>query len=294
MDNGWIKLHRSLLKWEWHDDPNTFCLWVHLLLMANHDEQKWHGMVIPRGSLLTGRKKLAEETGLTEQSVRTSLTKLEKSQNLTKKSTNKFTLITICNYDTYQDTTTDYQPTNQPTTNQQLTNNQPTTNQQLTNNKEKEKKNPPITPYKENKKNIDINVDEQEGKNIITLTPARAREDEGINSVVSDDIEQMKERYRAELCGNTMANESARRIYGLTNEQLSQALDIFTDKLVVDGDTRKAYGEYRKYFGTWLKVNAKRIFFNQENNTASNGNRYQYTPGADLLNEVAEGFAAGM
>ena len=111
--------------------------------------------------------------------------------------------------------------------------------------------------------------------------------------MVSDDIEQMKEKYRAELCGNTMANEAARRIYGLTNEQLSQALDIFTDKLVVDGDTRKAYGEYRKYFGTWLKVNAKRIFFNTEN-TASNGNRYQYTPGADLLNEVAEGFAAGM
>ena len=102
MDSGWIKLHRSLLKWEWHDDPNTFCLWVHLLLMANHDEQKWHGMVIPRGSLLTGRKKLAEETGLTEQSVRTSLIKLEKSQNLTNKSTNKFTLITICNYDSYQ------------------------------------------------------------------------------------------------------------------------------------------------------------------------------------------------
>ena len=278
MDNGWIKLHRSLLRWEWHDDPNTFCLWVHLLLMANHDEQKWHGMVIPRGSLLTGRKKLAEETGLTEQSVRTSLTKLEKSQNLTNKSTNKFTLITICNYDTYQDTLTDYQPTNQPTTNQQLTNNQPTTNQQLTTNK--------------NIKNV--RIEEGKNNNIISLTPARAREDEGINSVVSDDIEQMKERYRAELCGNTMANESARRIYGLTNEQLSQALDIFTDKLVVDGDTRKAYGEYRKYFGTWLKVNAKRIFFNQENNTASNGNRYQYTPGADLLDEVAEGFAAGM
>ena len=282
MNDGWIKLHRSILNWEWWGDKNTVILFIYLLVTANHEDQKWRGTVVPRGSFITNRKALSEATGLTEQQVRTSIERLKSTSEITNKSTNKFTIITICNYDKYQVNESNEQPASQPANNQQITSNQ-----------EKEKKNPPITPYKENKKNIDINVDEQEGKNIISLTPARACEDEGLNSVVSDDIEKMKERYRAELCGNTMANEAARRIYGLTNEQLSQALDIFTDKLVVDGDTRKAYGEYRKYFGTWLKVNAKRIFFNTEN-TASNGNRYQYTPGADLLDEVAEGFAAGM
>ena len=276
MNDGWVKLFRSLPDWEWWGDKNTVIMFIYLLVTANHEDRKWRGEIIPRGSLITGRKQLADGARLTEREARTALEHLEKTQNVTIKTTSKFTMITICNYDRYQSTPTDYRPAERPTNDQQTTNKRPTNDQQTTTNK--------------NIKNI--RIEELENNNI-SLTPARAREDEGLNSVVSDDIEQMKEKYRAELCGNTMANEAARRIYGLTNEQLSQALDIFTDKLVVDGDTRKAYGEYRKYFGTWLKVNAKRIFFNTEN-TASNGNRYQYTPGADLLNEVAEGFAAGM
>ena len=34
-NNGWIKIHRKLLEWEWADDPNMVALWIHLLLNAN-------------------------------------------------------------------------------------------------------------------------------------------------------------------------------------------------------------------------------------------------------------------
>jgi hypothetical protein len=33
---GYIKLYRSLLKWEWYDDSNVFRVFMHLLLTANY------------------------------------------------------------------------------------------------------------------------------------------------------------------------------------------------------------------------------------------------------------------
>lgn len=135
MSSGWIKLHRKMVKWEWYDDANTFRLFVHLLIMANHKETKWRGLTIPRGQLLTGRKLLAAELGISEQSVRTSLARLKSTSEITIKSTNKFSVITVCNYCEYQrDEREDNQQNNQQA-NQQSTNNQPTTNQQLTTSK---------------------------------------------------------------------------------------------------------------------------------------------------------------
>lgn len=137
---GWIKLHRKLINWEWYQDSNMVHLFIHLLLSANHKPGKWRGISIERGQLITGRNKLSEQTGISQQSIRTCLDKLKATSELTSKPTNKYTIITICNYDDYQIKDTDI---NQQI-NQQLTNNQPATNQQLTtnknnNNKKKEK-----------------------------------------------------------------------------------------------------------------------------------------------------------
>ena len=138
---GWISLHRKITNWEWYTDSQVLHLFIHLLLKANHRDNNWQGITIKRGQLITGRKQLSAETGLSEQTVRTCLKKLEKSQNLTSKSTNRFSLITILNYDSYQSAQLDYQPTDQPTTNQQLTSNQPATNQPLTTNNNVNKEN---------------------------------------------------------------------------------------------------------------------------------------------------------
>lgn len=128
MDDGFIKIHRRMLKWEWFSDVNTTHLFIYLLLVANWEDKKWQGQIIKRGQVVTGRKKISKDTGLTEQQVRTSLKKLISTNNLTSKTTNKYTIITIENYDLYQ------QNNQQP--NQQITNNQPTNNQQVTTTKE--------------------------------------------------------------------------------------------------------------------------------------------------------------
>jgi biotin operon repressor len=127
-ENGWILLSRNLLKWGWFDKSEMVHLWIYLLLAANVESKKWHGVTVERGQIVTGRKKLKAATGISEQTIRTCLQRLQDTGEITIKSTKQYTLITICNYADYQD----YDPNNQPTTNQQSTNNQPTTNQQLT------------------------------------------------------------------------------------------------------------------------------------------------------------------
>lgn len=102
MNNGYIKLNKKILNWEWIDKPNTFALFIYLLLKASWKDTEWHGIKIKRGQLITGRQKLSKETGLSERKIRTALSDLQTTNNLTIKTTNKYSLITIVNYDKYQ------------------------------------------------------------------------------------------------------------------------------------------------------------------------------------------------
>jgi len=130
MENGFIILHRKIIEWEWYKNANVYRVFTHLLLMANHEDKKWQGISILRGQHLTSSDKLAIELGIGRQSVRTALNKLKSTNELTIKSTSRFSLITITKYCDYQD------KPNKTTCKltSKLTNNQPTTNQQLTTN----------------------------------------------------------------------------------------------------------------------------------------------------------------
>ena len=128
-------IDRGILDWEWYSDINVTRVFIHLLLKANYKETRYQGHVIPRGSLVVGRKELALQTGLSEQSVRTALDKLKRTGEVTIQSTNKFSVINVVNWGKYQDFEEDDNQQN----NQQITNNQPTTNQQLTTSKQRNK-----------------------------------------------------------------------------------------------------------------------------------------------------------
>lgn len=118
--NGWIHLHRKMLDWEWADDPATFCVFLHLLLLACNREGAWRGTLVPRGSLITGSRSLAKSTGLTRQSVRTALEHLKSTHEITIEPTRNFSLIKINKWADYQDLS--------PQTNPRLTHDQPTPN----------------------------------------------------------------------------------------------------------------------------------------------------------------------
>lgn len=100
--SGWIKLHRSLLEWEWYDDHNTKMLFIHCLLMANHKDRSYKGKLIKRGSFVTGFDVLASQLGLSVRQIRTAITKLESTGELTRTATSKGQTLTLIEYDKYQ------------------------------------------------------------------------------------------------------------------------------------------------------------------------------------------------
>lgn len=125
---GYIKLHRKLLKWGWYSDPNTFRVFMHLLLTASYEDNEFRGCEIKAGQAVTGLHRLSEDLGISVQSVRTALNHLKSTNEITIKSTNRFSVITIENWEKYQCCDDDGNNQNNTQANKQPTNNQQTTN----------------------------------------------------------------------------------------------------------------------------------------------------------------------
>ena len=106
MDTGFITLHRKIIENPIWKNSQLSHLFLTLLLWSNHEEKKtlFNGKieVIGRGQLITGRYALAGATGISPNTIKDYLNLLEKLEIITKKSTNKFTLISIVKYNDYQ------------------------------------------------------------------------------------------------------------------------------------------------------------------------------------------------
>jgi hypothetical protein len=163
---GFILLHRQLTKWEWYQDANTLQLFIHLLLMANHKDGRWQGIVVKRGQHITGIHKLMKALGQTEQQIRTRLKRLKLTKEITIKTTNKYSMITITNYEAYNSKkkTNNNQANTGITNEAQTNNNQITTNNNDNNdNNENKKEYPP--------KSIEIELSEHLYKSMKSNNP---------------------------------------------------------------------------------------------------------------------------
>jgi hypothetical protein len=130
--NGFVKIYRSLLEWEWWDDINTFRLFMTILLLANWKEKKWHGKTIARGSLWTSLETLSKKSGLTLRQTRTALEHLKATGEVTDRPTNGGRLITVENYSKFQDEEkkTTSKTTSKVTSDRQTTDKRPTTTEE--------------------------------------------------------------------------------------------------------------------------------------------------------------------
>ena len=99
---GYIKLHRSILDWEWYRDKNTKNVFIHLLLNACFDKCKFMGVSVKKGQYITSLTRLSKDLDIPIRQLRTSLKRLQRTGEITTDATNKYTLITIANYSSYQ------------------------------------------------------------------------------------------------------------------------------------------------------------------------------------------------
>ncbi len=136
MNDGWIKLHRSLIEkavWKSATSGQKVVM-ITMLLLANHKpaEWEWKGkkFTCKPGQFITSLPRLSKASGESIQTVRSAINRLIKYDFSTGKSTGHGRLITICNWDEYQDRKN---TTQQPT--QQTANRRPTPNKNDKNNK---------------------------------------------------------------------------------------------------------------------------------------------------------------
>lgn len=122
-----------MLNWRWYTNPNTFRLFFHLLLTANYEPKDFETITVQRGQRIVSVQKLAEELKISTQATRTALNHLKLTNEITIKTTAKYSIITVKNYDLYQTAT------NALTNNQQTTNKLSTNYQQQWNKDKKEK-----------------------------------------------------------------------------------------------------------------------------------------------------------
>lgn len=113
LEFGYIRLFRSLTSWEWYTDSNTKDVFLHLILTANYEPKKWRGITVERGQRVFSYSKLASELRLPVQPVRTAIKHLVSTGEVTCSGNREYSIVTVKNYDSYQ------QLTNEPTSVQQ-------------------------------------------------------------------------------------------------------------------------------------------------------------------------------
>lgn len=106
MQNGWVKIHRKIQEKGYYKRSAYVHLWFHLLLNTNHESKEfmWNKEIIhiKEGQLITGRKELSAQTGISQTTIENILKLLENEHQIGQQKTTKFRVITILNWSKYQ------------------------------------------------------------------------------------------------------------------------------------------------------------------------------------------------
>ena len=155
MGNEWITINKDVFDMGRYESYNVFKMFLYFLTNATTQSQTVKGQRLERGQLLVTREGVCKATNMTAKEYRTAMLKLTNGQQRANKgptidqqTTNKFTIVTICNFDSY----VLFEIGQRPTKGQQRANKGPTKGQQPTSQPNPPKKPPFIQKEKENEK----------------------------------------------------------------------------------------------------------------------------------------------
>jgi biotin operon repressor len=100
---GFVITPRIILDDPIFKEPFLFQLYYYCVLKANHEDKKIifneRHILIKKGSFISGRKVIANDLGINETTVRARLKSLQKCGYILLKPTNKFTIVSVYNYE---------------------------------------------------------------------------------------------------------------------------------------------------------------------------------------------------
>ena len=265
----WIKVYDKLLDWEWWDNALMVKLWIYILLSANSKRKKWKGSVIERGQFVTSQLYLAEMLDCSPRYVYKMLKRMVASGNITYIGTNKNTIITVCNYDRYQEKAVIAVRTESEQSSEQSSHQ----SSERSSHQSSERSSDNIRI--ENKDNIVVDV---------IPAGARAREDfsDGTPMVITADRPTglgfcARARIPAEKVANWLREnggdqwkEVACMQLGLQPQQLDLAFDEFQRELIAQGVEDKEEDNIRTHFMNLIR---KKIEWNKKQNRYGNDQR---------------------
>lgn len=230
---GWISIDRSIQNHWLFKEKRTFSkfeAWIYLLMEANHSKAKVpignQIVTVERGQRLTSILTLSDLFNWSRFKVKTFLDLLESDGMLEVKTTSKYTLITIVNYDFYQSEQGRNQHQNdiKPTSNQHQSNINPTSKQHQTN-----------TNNNDNKDNNEKNVNNEKKK----ATAFAFFQDNGFGFITPYNLDDLNYYL------DSFENDS--------DEIVTASLKIAKDR------NKVTWGYAKSILNTWLNANLKSI-----------------------------------
>lgn len=258
----WIKLYRKICDWGWYHEPNMVHLYVYFMLKAklviNNDSRSEAWQLNSTLRLLT------KATGISEKSIRTCLARLQRTGEISYLPgvAHKQSVITLCNYDSYQAT--------KNSTNTVLTQEQHSSNTVLT--QEQHSSNTALTTLKEYKnkrikeiKNIDDDI-------------AHVREGDFVEVLEVTDVKKENEQKKSnkENFADLVKSETTwlaaiqKKYKLLTSEEVKNKVDEFEIELVCRGkDKHEDMKDFKCHFCDWLEKNLRTINQPQASNRST-------------------------
>lgn len=214
---GWIKIHREITEHWIFQDSEKFRWWVDMLFLASYEDNKIlvknQIVEVKRGQFIGSLSFFTKRWGISKERVINFLRLLLSDGMILKDSDRNVTLITICNYESYQDrpdNLSDYQPDNQ-------VNNQPDTTKEI-----------------------------KEVKEINITTTPRAREE----SIEWDDNTENAylERFKAQGSAR-----DAMRMTGKTLREVMEIMDVYRAKRKLQNRGHESYDQFCNLFVWYLE-----------------------------------------
>ena len=269
MGNEWITINKDVFDIGRYESLNVFRVFLYFLTHAAQKPRFDRGVRLECGQVIVTMDEVCEATGLTAREYRTAISKLIKDkqttnerQTIDKRTTNKFSIITICNFDSYilmekgERQTNDKQTTNE----RQTIDKQPTSPPNPL-------KNPPfIQKEKENEK-----------ENLSPTPPIKEKDKEKEKASPQPSLRK-KEKDKLLVCGKTKESGiSFSSVAGATSdEQKDLRKEIERKKKLMEGRRVKFYNSLVPFVQMYGKAMVRDFFdYWSEPNKSETQMRYE-------------------